>query len=308
MTGASGATSLADLIRCATRLAADNATLSRLRTLLQLPALEGATSAASGDSWPSPAPPAVTTPDQPSTAGSWQPDVMRLPVQATLRGVAPRPTAAPWMKVAALPAAPSSSEPLPLVPLFPPRQRAAILSAAVSSLVPGDRPDLDALIAVVAAGRPLFHLQTARERRPCASAQLLIDGGEGMQPYRRDVADLAAGLEGVIGRSALEIVGFVRTPLHPPRAFTGGVPGWRPPIAGVPVVLVTDLGVGGPLLSADRAPLPEWLAFARRVHDAGCPAIAFTPFPRRRVPASLRALIRCVHWDRPTTAAQARRP
>ena len=73
------------------------------------------------------------------------------------------------------------------------------------------------------------------------------------------------------------------------------------------MLVISDLGIGGPVVNPGRARREEWLAVAARAHAAGCPLVALVPFaPHRWHPALARAMV-CIHWDRPTTAGVVRR-
>jgi hypothetical protein len=73
------------------------------------------------------------------------------------------------------------------------------------------------------------------------------------------------------------------------------------------VVVITDLGIGGPVLSDDRAPVTEWLAFARRVVASRHPLIAFVPYEARRWPPRLARTMTLLHWSERTTVGEVRR-
>jgi hypothetical protein len=73
------------------------------------------------------------------------------------------------------------------------------------------------------------------------------------------------------------------------------------------VVIVSEMGIGGPLVNPHRASGREWLDFAARVEAAGCPLVALVPFEPRRWDPRLARRITFVHWDRPTTAGAVRR-
>ena len=82
---------------------------------------------------------------------------------------------------------------------------------------------------------------------------------------------------------------------------------WESPGRGVPLLVVSDFGVGTPLEDEGFADPAEWLAFARRVAEAGGSTVAVTPFAPRRWPAALTRPMTFVHWSERTTARQAAR-
>lgn len=72
------------------------------------------------------------------------------------------------------------------------------------------------------------------------------------------------------------------------------------------MLLLTDLGLGGPPFSSERATWQKWLEFADVVRKAGCPLVACVPQSPSRWPPELKRVMKIVHWDRPTTAAMVR--
>jgi hypothetical protein len=94
----------------------------------------------------------------------------------------------------------------------------------------------------------------------------------------------------------------MKTPLHAQRAAP-----WHPPARGTPIIIASDLGLGGPPMSRDRAQPSEWILFADRASAAGCPVVVLSPFDRGLVPRYIAAVLRCVRWDRSTTARGALR-
>jgi hypothetical protein len=127
--------------------------------------------------------------------------------------------------------------------------------------------------------------------------QLVIDRGEGMWPFRRDVDDLIArtvDLIGVVG--CFEFIGS-------PMSTIDGKP-HQPPAAGTPVVLVTDFGIAP---AEDQVPPSVWIQFRQSVALTDCPAIALCPYPIDRVPRRLQRAFEVVQWDRSTNARSARK-
>ena len=138
-------------------------------------------------------------------------------------------------------------------------------------------------------------------------AQVLLDRGDGMQPFRADVGDLAARIGAVVGRPRAGERWFVRTPtLDPDEPDLAPADRYGFPKRGTPVVLLTDFGIGA---SGDpqRASTEDWVAFVTDARQARLPVVAFVPYPRDRVPAAIRRLVVVIHWDRPTTIRDVQR-
>ena len=196
--------------------------------------------------------------------------------------------------------------PVPAVPLFSARTERAILSAALATSVEEGDLDMDRIVERVAERRPLEDVPRLRSVTLRRGAQVLVDLGAGMDPYRPDVERLVAQLDTILADDRLTVAGFVGTPLRGIATAAGDRVAWSPPPAGRPVVLVTDLGIGGPMVSEDRAHPAEWLPFAFEVRRAGHPLIAFVPYEVRRWPPPLARAITILHWSERTTVGAIR--
>jgi hypothetical protein len=80
-----------------------------------------------------------------------------------------------------------------------------------------------------------------------------------------------------------------------------------PPAPGIPVVVLTDLGIAQPHGAMAVAGAEEWREFASNVSRAQCPLLALVPYPARRWPAGLHRVMTILQWDRATTAAVVRK-
>jgi hypothetical protein len=135
---------------------------------------------------------------------------------------------------------------------------------------------------------------------------LLTDHGPSMGPYLRDVHQLAGALRQVAGVDGVETLATEGDPTTvQPLADDDADPDGRPyePTPGRPVLVASDLGIGAPGAAGPR----PWLELAARARAAGCPLIVLVPYPPHRWPAWAREHLTLVQWDRPTTAATARR-
>ena len=202
---------------------------------------------------------------------------------------------------------PADSPPVPPPSLFSPRTERAILSAALGTYAEEGDLDMERILEGVAEKRALEYLPRQRVATLRRGAQVLVDLGAGMDPYRQDVERLVAQLDSILADDRLTVAGFAGTPLRGLDTPVGDRLPWSPPPAGSPVVLVTDLGIGGPLVSEDRAHPAEWLVFASGVRRAGHPLIAFVPYEARRWPSPLARAITILHWSERTTVGAIRR-
>jgi hypothetical protein len=168
--------------------------------------------------------------------------------------------------------------------------------------------DLDRVLETLAAIRPL----TKIPHRPMFSlrrgVQLLIDTGLSMAPFRTDVERITGQIGGVLGDHRIDCRYFRGCPSR--GCIVRGKQkssAWQAPPRGIPVAAITDLGIGGPLISDERAGVDEWEKFARSVLVGGSPLVALVPYAADRWPRRLDGLMRLIHWDQKVTAAAIRR-
>jgi hypothetical protein len=197
---------------------------------------------------------------------------------------------------------------IPLEPLFPARTVRAILSGAMAT--PSEAGPLDMTQVIERLSRAEVILEIPRVTIPTLvrGVQLLIDRGDGMQPFSADQTALRSALASVVGRDRTEVLYFDSVPSW--GAGTGPKDDWpdyRTPPRGTPVVVLTDLGISQPPGVAGLAGVADWRAFAQVVARAGCPLLALVPYPSRRWPAALLKSITIIQWDRATTASVVRR-
>jgi hypothetical protein len=240
---------------------------------------------------PVPTPPQGPLADQVTTPG--------LPVAARLRED-PRVQVAPaWLAVTpVLSGARPGGATVPAEPLLPAGRARSSMILLTATPDRGRRLDVPALLRQVALLKPLSAMYED-ELRTAAFVQLLVDVGEAMQPFTEDLAFLADQLIDVAGQDRVEERTFTGTPRRglDPDPFGGSGRPWKPPPPGSLVVVLSDLGVGGPVGDRDRAPAREWLMVARAIAEAQANVRVLTPFPLHRVPTPLARKLRITPWD-----------
>lgn len=295
-----GEISIADLITTAARLGArDPAGLAAVTEILGLRMPVAATPPGR-----LPEPPRLAGTSPSRTSAARRPVLDRSgtagpAVAARLRREGDDEPAPAWLAaVTVLPPPGSAGFRVPPQPLLPPVQARSSMAAVAATWHRGRRLDLDALVRRSARLQPMTGCFLA-ELRTAASIQLLVDQGEGMQPYADDLDFLARQLLDVAGRDRVEQRTFVGTPRRglDPDVFTGDTARWKLPAPRSLVLIVTDLGTGGPAGSRDRAPAREWQAVAAAVASAQADLRVLTPFPPGRLPAGLAATLPVTDWD-----------
>jgi hypothetical protein len=192
--------------------------------------------------------------------------------------------------------------------LFAERLAPSLLAAMVATDA-GDGPEnLEMLVHLLASRQ--FPLELPRRQRPSLlrGAQLLVDVGRSMTPFRHDTAVLADVVFGTVGRTNVRRMVFADSPLR--GMGTGArwtwTSGYVAPDVGTPVLVVTDLGIGGPADHHARSRAHEWITLAERLRRRGSPLVALVPYPPHRWPDALVGQLAIVTWDRRTTLSDVR--
>ncbi|MFF3871943.1 hypothetical protein [Streptomyces sp. NPDC001978] len=195
--------------------------------------------------------------------------------------------------------------PLPHLPLLTPGWANALVRALLSQQVSEGPVDIPALIDTLAHGRPVARLPRRRVPTLRFGVQVLVDRGTAMQPFRRDQDQLVGQIRSVVGAGLVEVGYFSDLPQR------GTGPGARrtrtaytPPESGRRILLLSDLGIGGPPDAYHRGTRAEWEEFIGLVTRAGCSVVALSPYPPGRWPQWMTRLLPVVSWDRTTTTHQ----
>ncbi|MFJ4518968.1 hypothetical protein [Streptomyces sp. NPDC088816] len=197
--------------------------------------------------------------------------------------------------------------PLPYQSLLPPSSEAATLHVLLSRTVPEGPVDLERLVEQLAGNVTVEALPRLPVRTLRFGVQVLVDLGEGMEPFLRDEMELVDRVTAIAGQHGCQVRYFSGCPLH--RSGEGA--GWtwkpyRPPAEGAKVLVLSDFGCnGGSGRSAAERLRKDWQETAKIMRRSGCPAVALSPVPQTRIPSWMSTLMPVLSWDRTTTTAQA---
>jgi hypothetical protein len=257
----------------------------------------------------------VATPEKQFTgsgAASSSPSSARMGSRSTLKLVTRRseqPSPPVWLtQVSALESLDEPGVNPPTQPLFDRLRQRGLLSSSLATHIEEGDLDVERIVATVSRGEPLQYLPRLPVPTLRRGVQVLLDVGQGMDPFAEDQRGLVRALDDVLADDRLEVLRFNGCP-------TRGVQGesessyraWRPPPQGMPLLAVTDLGIGGPILDSERATTAEWLAFAHRVREAGYDIVVFVPYEATRWPRRLQSAMKLIHWSERTTVGAVRR-
>jgi hypothetical protein len=195
----------------------------------------------------------------------------------------------------------------PHLPLLAPRSTAALLTKVLSRITNDGELDVERATEVLARARPL----TAIPRLPLPTlrygVQILADTSGAMEPFARDVEDVIGHVRALAGVAGTQVLRFADVPVRgagPASRITWQRP-YRPPRPGVRVLILSDLGAGGPALNPWRATEQEWRATLDTIRQRGCEPVALVPLPERYWPRWARGLLPMLTWDRGTTVGRA---
>jgi hypothetical protein len=190
-------------------------------------------------------------------------------------------------------------------PLLAPRSVSAVLHALLAQDVADGPVDVAAIVETVARRQPLPEIPRELHRTLRFGVQLLLDVGEGMEPFLRDEEMLAEQVHRIVGTTT-QVAYFADCPLR--GTGSDSVSSWddyRSPHSRTPVLVISDFGIGGPSLRPQRSRPEEWMRFAQLLTDAGCPVAGLLPYPSSRWPVKLARRIPLLTWDRGITVGAA---
>jgi hypothetical protein len=196
----------------------------------------------------------------------------------------------------------------PLAPLLRTEWTRAILSSALSTLGFVGEIDLDRIIDRISRARAVSKIPRHWAPTLMRGVQLLIDCSESMEPFASDQTMLRESVQDVVGRDKTQILYFSGCPhWGAGQSAHGEWTYYEPPSFFRPVMVLTDLGIGGPENNLNRASAEDWREFISVLETQKIPLIAFVPYSNDRWPESLRQKITSVQWDRRTNVATIKR-
>jgi len=134
---------------------------------------------------------------------------------------------------------------------------------------------------------------------------VLVDLGLAMQPFARDQVQVIAQVRDICGPQRTSVLYFADSPTR--GVGPGPRPTWRrydPPEHGTRVLVLSDCGLSGPALHAQRSRPDEWRLLADQLQREECGLVALVPLPADRWPSWLSTLMPLVCWDRSAAAVR----
>jgi hypothetical protein len=194
---------------------------------------------------------------------------------------------------------------VPFMPLLAPRTADVILRTAVQRWIPGGMVETVALVERIARARPV----TRVPRRPVPTlrfgTEVLVDVGQGMEPFVQDRADVLRRLQRIVGHDKVAVRYFQNAPMRGVARTPGGRATPYRPVPGLRILVLSDLGLCGPTFDFRRAGRSEWERLAQAADAAGAQITVLLPVPPARWPAWSMRLFPMICWDRTATAVEA---
>jgi hypothetical protein len=194
---------------------------------------------------------------------------------------------------------------LPYCALFKPQECRAIISQSLASKAHSTVPDLDEVVRLVSQAKPINRLPLRPLYTLSRGVQLLIDLGPGMEPFAVDRARITQDIRELAGN--VEWLRFHDSPLN--GVLIEDALQARPylfPESGVPILVVSDLGMNRWSPRVAPGAIENWIEFARRAAERDCLLVALVPLDRADWVPALERRIRMILWDRETSARSVR--
>ena len=259
---------------------------------------EPSLSASAGRAMPAPLPrPSAAPPPQPPEAGE------AIPTRLSQSGGVELPLRLPGPELEVLdrPSAPPVLP--PPSPLFVPAWQTGILTAALGVPRPEGPLDVARMVPQLARHVPIREFPRRQVRSLRLGVRVLMDVSESMMPFAEDRKQLLACVRAVLGPDRVEMQQFAGAPSRGVRRRAGAaLQPFDPPASGMPVLVLSDLGIGASVFSDQQPDVAEWLWFADVARRAGNRVVALVPYSSSRWPRALRRRMHLLHWDRHTTA------
>jgi hypothetical protein len=181
--------------------------------------------------------------------------------------------------------------------LFSPDRQRALLSGLLARRSRTGPVDIEAVVARVARGEAIVDVPRRLHWSIRRSIDVLVDMGEGMQPFRRDQFQLIGALRRILGAHRLRVGTYRDFPQSGVR-LAGRQHRDYLPIPGGSIVL---LAAPGEDLSLDpRSSIALWQSFLEQIKAAGGEATVLSPLASATQEPGLARVAAIVPWDRRT--------
>nr|WP_319495313.1 formylglycine-generating enzyme family protein [uncultured Desulfobacter sp.] len=171
------------------------------------------------------------------------------------------------------------------------------IKAVLGTLAATVDPDMEKAVPLAASLSPMDRLPMATRLTWHAGACVILDFHDKLMPFWQDIRQIARLIIGVRGESGLGIRVLEKGPQQGFRKLGDNdfkLYPFRPPVAGTPVLILSDLGC----FSVSRERLNAWLRFGRACRTKCIKPVVLTPCPSYLWDNGLSSFFTMVWWDR----------
>ena len=171
------------------------------------------------------------------------------------------------------------------------------IKSVLGTLAATADPDMEKAVPLAASLAPMDRLPMAARLTWHARACVVLDFHDRLMPFWQDIRQIAGLIIGVRGDSGLGMRILEKGPQQGFRKLGDNDFKFyplRPPAAGTPVLILSDLGC----FSASRERLNAWFRFGRACRAKGIKPVVLTPSPSYSWDNRLSPFFTMVWWDR----------
>ncbi|WP_395739926.1 hypothetical protein [Prosthecobacter sp.] len=196
------------------------------------------------------------------------------------------------------------------LPLLEERWFQGIFTAALATSADSREIDFRTLERHLSQDRPLETLPFKKHGTLTKGVHVLLDRSESMQPFWRDQSELVARLQRLLGVALVKEAWFEMAPFGPAASRLQWSDMEAPTFhEQMPVLLVTDFGVGQDATAASHMDWAPWQPLFQLAESSHAPITALLPSDKEHCwPAGLAArTVSALLWDRETSPRTALR-
>lgn len=213
-----------------------------------------------------------------------------------------------WDKVDVMPPADWGAAKAPVPSLLHPSRQRALIGELCATRCESDEIDLERLSDQLAACRVVERIPFRQRKTLRHGVIVLFDHVLGMAPYRKDLNQVERLVRSILPDDQIQIGRFQGVPgrnqLLDDVRWVGGK---RHGSAERPLLILSDLSMGGPLEDEGRVAVYEWDEYLRRAVGGLRPLRILVPRSRARWPVPFRRHRMLFEWSRRLTLSEIRR-
>lgn len=184
-------------------------------------------------------------------------------------------------------------------PLYPRHQLRGYLSDCLMRPTISSSLDIPKLVDLLARRSPVDTVCHSRMEMP-GHVQLVLDKGDSMEPFSGEQRLVERTMKNLYGEKLdlfyCELLPYFRLRSKPKDA--------RLPASGSAILIVSDFGIGQPILGDSLLDIEPWIEFAQNAERAGASVHALVPYGRTRWPKEINVYFHAMPWFIPKKSAR----